>query len=366
MFGCSLTARGKPVSLLPVNGSLFPLGRTIHPGAILARTATAYWDTGLQNDSATTLHNYGTGGSALDAALGAAGGAPLWLPYTGTTYIYFPGIAGNSVTCTAPASATQYAAYPLGGGAPTTGAATGSALFTFSTIGSWLRVDLLNVGNTVVASFRPTTAAQTALTDTFSVVWAVNRASGDDRKTTVVADQGATLLLGTDDYVEAPNNALFNFTTTDSFTLLTVTRWWATPPGVRPVMTKRAGGPPANVGWSINYFSDAAIYTDISDGTNRIQISTPAPTLGSLCVFAGGRSVAADLISASVNAGTIATATDTTTATLSNSEVVRVGRFAGAGVNYGGFVFTAGLVFRRVLTSAEISYLSAYFQNRRF
>jgi len=56
--------------------------------------------------------------------------------------------------------------------------------------------------------------------------------------------------------------------------------------------------------------------------------------------------------------------TDTTTGSLSNAEVLRIARLAGAGTEYADMELLAVAVFRRVLSAAEISAITAYYQAR--
>lgn len=111
------------------------------------------------------------------ATLGTTTAKPVALGWTGTSRVYLPGTAGNSVSCTAPATAVSYSATPYGGGAATTGAATGGAAFAFSTAGSWESIALLNGSDATVAEFRAGDSSQSGVTDSYLVAWSVNRSS---------------------------------------------------------------------------------------------------------------------------------------------------------------------------------------------
>jgi hypothetical protein len=80
-------------------------------------------------DGSARWRNLGTARSQLDAVVPVGTtNEPLMLrPDPGGHFVYLPG-GSNNVTCTAPATATSFAAYPSSGAAPTTGAATEAEL----------------------------------------------------------------------------------------------------------------------------------------------------------------------------------------------------------------------------------------------
>jgi len=149
-----------------------------------------------------------SGNGRADATCGASTAAPLYLPYTGTAYLHLEaaGAGTNSLSCTAPANTASYAAYPLGGGAATTGAAASGA-FSFTTAGDWTQVDLLNGSGTPLASYRASDSGQTGHTDAYSVAWSVNRGTAG-RKSVVLSPSANSIrsvaLLGTNDIINAP------------------------------------------------------------------------------------------------------------------------------------------------------------------
>lgn len=65
----------------------------------LLRSAVGYWDVAGYDGASQVLPNMGRGGSALDAQFGSTGSTdtndPQVLPFTGTPYVYLPGVAGN-------------------------------------------------------------------------------------------------------------------------------------------------------------------------------------------------------------------------------------------------------------------------------
>ena len=135
-----------------------PLGssRNVNSAAEeLLATAVAWWDTSKYVAGDRFLRNLGYGGSGLDARLGSSivpnSNDPTYLPWDGRNYLFIPD-SNSSLTCVAPATAASYEAYRLDG-TVATGSVTGGAVFTFSTAGSWTRIDVLDSSSTIVAQF---------------------------------------------------------------------------------------------------------------------------------------------------------------------------------------------------------------------
>ena len=169
----------------------FPVGvsRTINSAAEeLLATAVAWWDTSKYVAGDRFLRNLGYGGPGLDARLGSNinpnSNDPTYLPWNNFNYLFIPD-SNSSLTCVAPATAASYVAYRLDE-TTATGAVTGGATFTFSTSGSWTKIDLLDSSSTVVASFDANTGtfvysstttlavAATAINTTITVASATN------------------------------------------------------------------------------------------------------------------------------------------------------------------------------------------------
>jgi hypothetical protein len=336
---------------------LVPDALTPAPGEQLLKQAVWWIDAAHSASTAAAATNLGWGGTALNAAQATAGNQPVKLDYAGTPYVYLPGIAGNSVSCTAPAAATSYAAYPLGGGAATTGAATGGAAFTFQTAGSWIKVDLLTAASVVCASFLINAGSQTAYTDGLGVAWAVNRSTAGRKAVCVVAP---CWLFGTDDYMEVADNDLLDFGASDSFTVVAAVRQWGS--GLsRPAVGKSATTGATILGYCLRLEVTAAPLLLAGDGT-RIIVSAPTGTLGQAGTIAGVRNVASDTLTAYLNAVAGTPVADTSTGTLANSSTLRVGADgAGAATD---MEFVAAAVFRRALTATEVATVSDYFTGR--
>ncbi len=297
-----------------------------------------------------TMVNYGKGGSALNAQYGSTGGTdtndPLLLTHTGTNYLYLPGLAGNSVSCTAPGTATSFAATPVAGGGDTTGAATGGAAFTFSTAGSWSSVRLLNAGGSTVAQFTITAGNQTGQTDGFGVVWTLNRASSGRKSVAVVRP---VLLFGTDDYREVADNDLLDFGAGESATFLAVVRHWNVATTNTAILDKRDGG---TTGWDLQFRTGSTTRALVNSGGTSANSST-AITSGPLLTLTGIVNRTAQTVAA-LNGTTSGSASSTTSVgTLSNALPLRIGRLSGAGSQYSDMELVAVAVFRRVLPTNE-------------
>ena len=306
------------------------------------------------------LSNLGTGGSALNAQFGNTTGVdsfdPALLAHTGTNYLWLPGVAGNSVTCTAPAAATSYAASPLGGGADTTGAATGGAAFTFNTAGSWTSVRLLNASLAVVAEFTVTAGSQTGQTDGYGVTWSLNRTTSGRKAVAVVRP---TLLFGTDDYLETADSPLLNFGASDSFTVVAVVRQWATPTSYGRFVDKKNGGG-AGLGWSLSSNSTTNAPGEfIGDGVNQQGQAGSTVSSGTQYVAGSVLDRTSQLLRVYTSNTASATVSTSAVGTLSNTLPMRIGCAASAQGSFADMELLAAAVWRRALNANEIATIVA-------
>lgn len=184
----------------------------------------------------------------------------------------------------------------------------------------------------------------------------INRGATSGRKT--VAVTAPCWLLGTDDYFETADNALLDFGATDSFTVLAITRRWGATDGfARPLVSKDTGIG-YSAGWGIH---EEANYTwmTIHDGAVYNYVTPGHPTSGALAPKIGVRNVTTDSLALTVS-GDTSSIVDSTTGSLANASSLRVGgRYA-----YADMEMFAAAVWRRPLTSGEISLLSSYFAAR--
>lgn len=402
-------ARGDSTALLPLSAPVgFPVGSNAdrvlglgypdprhadHVGLKVLRSAPFFIDAAYSKSGERYAVNQGTGGHVLDARYGSSTtpntNDPLLLPWTAQSgnYVYLPGSASNTISCTAPAGTASYAACPVDGSAATTGAASAGA-FTFQTTGSWSRLDLLDAGATVLASFLATSSAQTGYTDAYGVAWTINRSS-TGRKTVVVDRQ--RWLLGTDDYFVVKDHPLLEFGTGDNMSTIAVYRLW----GSTSVATGLPGKYHAGLepGWMVKQSqsspNDMRYYH--FGITASAQSNTLTYTPGELVVHGGHRNVkarSASDITAGVDEygfrrhGMIATR-NTTMATvpyqdsgwdLRNNSIgislpanqpdkfaMTIGKEGSNVGTYSDIELVACAVFRRHLTLAELTTICQYY-----
>ena len=220
-------------------------------------------------------------------------------------------------------------------------------------------IKLLDLDTSIIGSGSATTfSALTGQTVT------INR-STTGKKTVVVTHP--VWLFGTDDYMEVADNALIDFAATDSFTLFAVQRQWNTFGTNDAILGKKANTTAATAGYLLGDDGTTAALgrMQIGDGTNGTSAVTGSSrTTGTLNTLVAVRNVSTDNTIVYLN-GTAGTAvTDTTTATLANAEVMRLGRLSGAGTEYNDMELIAAAVFRRALTATEIATLTNYYTAR--
>jgi hypothetical protein len=211
-----------------------------------------------------------------------------------------------------------------------------------------------------------TTGSATSFTESSSnaATVTINRATSGRKSVAVVRQP--VWLFGSDDYMEIPDNADLDFIATDSFTVVAVARAWNTQGTNDVLVAKKAGTTQASVGYVLMNGSSTALQGQlmIADGSNQQTAVTASRTVGAATVVTGVRNVAADnlIVYAQTVAGNAAT--DNTTATLANAEVLRVGRLSGAATEYADVELIAAAVFRRVLSSDELRQIVTYYQTR--
>ena len=235
---------------------------------------------------------------------------------------------------------------------------------SFVASGKFYRAQVLNgIGGTVVfdANFTTgiTSGAQTTFTEssTNAATVTINRSTSGRKSVAVVQD---VLLFGTDDYLEVPDSNLLDFGATDSFTVMTAQRQWASLTAIQTYLAKTSGVVAPAVGWATAQ-DGTGPYFVIGDGT-AAPFDYPGTALdSSMTTIIGVRDVAADTLTAYRNATANAGATDTTTGTLANAEVMRIGRLAGAATNYSNMEFRGSAVWRRALTAAEVALVNTHY-----
>jgi len=197
-----------------------------------------------------------------------------------------------------------------------------------------------------------TSGAQTTFTESSAnaATVTINRATSG-RKSVAVARP--ILLFGTDDYLEVADNDLLDFGASDSFTVIAVMRQWATPTSFGRVISK---APTSGPYWQLlNNSTNAQRYLAISDGTTTVNAGVANPyTIGALAITSAVRNTAQDKITL-YNGNSAQTAvTDTTTGSLANSNVLRIGQASTGGAT-SDMELVAAAVWRRALNANEIA-----------
>lgn len=188
----------------------------------------------------------------------------------------------------------------------------------------------------------------------------INR-SATGRKT-VLVDRNVWL-FGTDDYLEIPDNDLLDFGADDKFTLMIVARKWGTSTG-QQLLAKTDSQASSMLGYGIQIdTTTSTVYRLplLGDGTTRRFDASESVTAGDMYVIVGVRDKAGSGLSGYVNNFTNAATSDTSTGTLANSEVFRVGRLSGSGTSYFDGEVVAVAVWRRALTADEIALVTQYY-----
>jgi hypothetical protein len=170
-----------------------------------------------------------------------------------------------------------------------------------------------------------------------------------------------TFLFGTNDYMEVADNDLLDFGLSDSYSVVAVTRMWATPSSNGRILSKGSGGVgPAYVMLSnTNY---AATWRIDDSAAHAVSVFSPVSSSGALTVTTAVRSPSTITVYAGNTAGT--PATDITTTSLASSAPFRIGADYGGGTasTFAEFEMYGIAVFRKALTATEVALVNTHYQ----
>jgi hypothetical protein len=215
---------------------------------------------------------------------------------------------------------------------------------------------VLDVDTSVITS-----GAATSFTALTGQTVTINRSTAGRKAVAVVSP---VWLFGTDDYMEVADNDLIDFGASDSFTVLAVVRQWDTPTNNGYIIGKTTATETNGYRIRQNGTTLGAL-VGIQDGTNGVTRTTTNATAGALSSFSLVTNRSDQTLTGYINSTATATVSTTTVGTLISSEVLRIGRRPGSGTPaYQDFELLAVAVFRRALTSTEITALTTYFQGR--
>lgn len=211
----------------------------------------------------------------------------------------------------------------------------------------------------------PTTASTALLRQ--AVLWldpsqrsamTLNRASSGRRS---VAVPTAVWSLATDDYFEVPDSVLLDMGVGQDFTALVIQRPWWLQGSSDTLVAKVDTTTVTAQGWAVsNPTTGDALRTAgrIGDGSAGAEAFGPQRLHGQrqavVLVRSGGTLTA-------WTGGTAGTPVAATTGDLSNGSVMRIGRLSGAGAEYLDSEIRAVAVWRRALSTAEITAVINYY-----
>lgn len=231
---------------------------------------------------------------------------------------------------------------------------------------------------------RPLTAAELALVNTHytsgptaasealmrqAVFWVdsgrrqaaqINR-STSGRKTVACAD--CVWLLGTDDFFEVPDSPLWDFAQGQDYTLLVLHRgWWAQ--GTDDTLMATSSSTTASAaGWAMSNSSGDPWEASGRQGDGSLSTTAVAPRrdIGRLTGTFIVRDCDNDTLTAFTGSTSGTPVTDTTTGTIGNTNVMRLGRLSSTGTEYLDAEVVAAVVWRRRLTAAERNAVLNYY-----
>ncbi|MDK1103811.1 MAG: hypothetical protein QGD93_09385 [Actinomycetota bacterium] len=289
---------------------------------------------------------------------------PLFLPYDGTQYAYFPGTADNTIQVTlAVATIYDYTITYLDA-TTDTGTATsdgGGVLVLAGTDAGFADKDVRLVdvtadgGGATLALFDAGLATKpfASFTDSIGKVWTINRSASGQMST--IVDRPTMLLDGVDDFFKIPSAAGLNFAANESFTVMVAYRKNLTQ--VQVLIDKRGNiGTAAAVPgyWMIEIGGKNRNYVD--DGVAAPFDPAPdGPAVRELGVAAMVRNVVDDDIEGFLDGVSLGTpVTDTTTGTLANAIDFHIGAIDDPAHFFNGEIM-AVVLWREALSDAEIS-----------
>lgn len=267
----------------------------------------------------------------------------------------------STIGSTANALALRIGSYPSGPAGPVANEFRGSAIWRRALTAA--EVALVNTHYTTGP-----TAASTALMQQ-AVFWIdagtrsvaqINR-STSGRKS--VACARCTWLLGTDDYFEVPASNLFDFAQGQDYTLLVLHRgWWEQ--GTNDTLLATSSSTTASAaGWAMSNSSGDPWQAGgrHGDGSNGVTAVAPRRDVGALTGTFLVRDCDNDTLTAFTGSTSGTPVTDTTTGTIGNTNVMRLGRLSTTGAEYLDAEVVAAVVWRRKLTTAERNAVLAYY-----
>jgi hypothetical protein len=217
------------------------------------------------------------------------------------------------------------------------------------------------IGGAVVADFDAALCTQTGHTDQYGNVWTVNRAS-TGRKSVVQSPAASSARgvwsYGADDYTDLPTTAVPAMALANAAEVLVVVRQWTTATSFGNYLSTRAAGAgQAGLAITSDGTSSTSLYGTISDGVATPTINATVAGAGVRNVIGLRRNTTTGLLHVNGFSGTsVSLAAVGATA----GTTPRIGVRAG-GSGYQDFEFEAFLSADRLLTSAELAQVVAFY-----
>ena len=183
----------------------------------------------------------------------------------------------------------------------------------------------------------------------------INRATSGRKAVAVVRN---VMLLGTDDRLEVADNALINFGAAQDFTLVAVSRLWATAAASARFFDKDNAAQRYLLLVNGTGANNATL--QVRDAVPNTVTSTAATagTLGNLTVYAGRMNRTTNLIDVFTNNNV---STTTSVAAVGDTTNVAPLRIGGGTAGFNDMELVAAAVFRRALTAADIAAIVAWY-----
>jgi hypothetical protein len=233
---------------------------------------------------------------------------------------------------------------------------------TVSAAGKFYRAQVLNgIGGTTVLDVDTSAIASGAAT-TFTALTGqtvtISRSTSGRKSVAVVSP---VWLFGVDDFIDVVSNDLLNFGASDSFTVMAIVRQWATPLSAGVYVSKRDVSASTS-GWALRSATTTLAPQFNTFDTGARNTTGALFTAGTLQVLAGQVSEAAG--TQSVWQNNVVATTSGAVGSLSNTKKLRIGAADAGAISPQEFEGIAFVVFRRLLTQAEIQSITAYYQAR--
>jgi hypothetical protein len=192
----------------------------------------------------------------------------------------------------------------------------------------------------------------------YNAVTTINRSTSGRKSVVVDRDM---FLLGTDDYMEAPDplDGSLDFDVPDDFTVVEVLR---VHPTASSQSTLAKMDYSSGSGWRLQREpTDRVIGKITGTVTNWVEPANGTFPDRTANIVAMRRRVSDDTVAMFVNGISVLSETDTSTSSLANNLPLRIGRHSATGDEYAAMEFIGAAIWKRALTDDEIGYLAGEF-----